>query len=280
MPKIRSIPFGYEMQDGEIVPQAEQAKLVQQIFAGYLNGIPILEIVRNLNLNQIPYDESQKTWNKNRIYRILEDKRYLGQNGFPAIVAPNDFEQVARKREKGPVGKIENAVHQFRHKIVCQKCGNPLARESDRKKKTGKIYWHCPFCESKTTLSDEVIVSYVEHCIQRILDDPVCAMNQRMPPQYMPLETAKLVKEFDRLVSSPNLESEKLLIIAQQIASNDYASCDAGTIQAENEWLDHLIRQAKVGEIDDNQFIRQAVHAISLSPNGQISVELINNKIL
>jgi len=34
-------------------------------------------------------------WNKNMVCRVLENKKYIGENGYPQIVTAEDFEQAA-----------------------------------------------------------------------------------------------------------------------------------------------------------------------------------------
>ncbi len=34
-------------------------------------------------------------WNKNMVCRVLENKKYIGENGYPQIITAEDFEQAA-----------------------------------------------------------------------------------------------------------------------------------------------------------------------------------------
>ena len=40
MKKIRYFPFGYHMVNGKIVIRPEESALLQELFSGYLNGVP------------------------------------------------------------------------------------------------------------------------------------------------------------------------------------------------------------------------------------------------
>lgn len=45
---------------------------------------------------QIPYNMGKVQWNKNMVCRVLENKKYIGENGFPQIITTDDFKQAAR----------------------------------------------------------------------------------------------------------------------------------------------------------------------------------------
>ena len=45
---------------------------------------------------QIPNNSGKTLWNKNMVCRVLENRRYIGENGFPQIITTEDFEQAAR----------------------------------------------------------------------------------------------------------------------------------------------------------------------------------------
>ena len=93
----RRLPFGYEMQQGDIVLCAGESAWVKVIFESYLLGASLKEITEMLKEQDVSYDAG-KLWNKNMIARILEDCRYTGQENYQAIITKEQFEAVAEKR--------------------------------------------------------------------------------------------------------------------------------------------------------------------------------------
>ena len=93
----RKQPFGYRMTLGEITILPEEAELVRFIFQGYSTGATLGELTKALCRQEIPYYESQ-TWNKNMVSRILEDSRYIGEKGYPALIEPEQLRAAAEKR--------------------------------------------------------------------------------------------------------------------------------------------------------------------------------------
>ena len=93
----RKQPFGYRMTLGEITIQPEEAELVRFIFQGYSTGATLGELTKTLCRQNIPYYEG-RTWNKNMVSRILEDGRYVGEKGYPALIEPELLRAAAEKR--------------------------------------------------------------------------------------------------------------------------------------------------------------------------------------
>ena len=93
----RKQPFGYRMTLGEITILSEEAELVRFIFQCYSTGATLGELTKALCRQEIPY-YAGRTWNKNMVSRILEDGRYIGEKGYPALIEPEQLRTAAKKR--------------------------------------------------------------------------------------------------------------------------------------------------------------------------------------
>ena len=93
----RKQPFGYRMTLGEITILPEEAELVRFIFQCYSTGATLGELTKALCRQEIPY-YAGRTWNKNMVSRILEDGRYIGEKGYPALIEPEQLRTAAKKR--------------------------------------------------------------------------------------------------------------------------------------------------------------------------------------
>ena len=89
--KNRRLPFGYRMEMGELTLHTQEAEVVRWIFGQYGEGVAYSSLVAKLNGQPIPYDEG-KPWNKNMVARMLEDRRYIGEKGYPAIISAEAFD--------------------------------------------------------------------------------------------------------------------------------------------------------------------------------------------
>ena len=123
----RKQPFGYRMTLGEITILPEEAELVRFIFQGYSTGATLGELTKALCRQEIPYYEG-RTWNKNMVSRILEDGRYIGEKGYPALIEPEQLRAAAEKRtaracppQKTPAQKalrVEKLVTDLLNEII------------------------------------------------------------------------------------------------------------------------------------------------------------------
>lgn len=80
--KIRNILYGYKFENGSITIDNTEAEIVNQVFADYVKGLSLLKIANMLNQKGIEYLPNQVNWNKGKIKRMIEDKRYLGEDSY------------------------------------------------------------------------------------------------------------------------------------------------------------------------------------------------------
>ena len=92
MVKNRNIPFGYCMVNGKYALNAPEAETVQEIFKKYIGGKSLKTIAAEM---RIPYNTGKAVWNKNMVCRVLENRKYVGENGYPQIITSEDFRLAA-----------------------------------------------------------------------------------------------------------------------------------------------------------------------------------------
>lgn len=93
MLKNRNIPFGYCMINGKYALNTAESEAVKKIFTDYIGGKSLKTIAAEM---QIPYNYGKLAWNKNMVSRVLENKKYIGENGYPQIITKHEFEQAAQ----------------------------------------------------------------------------------------------------------------------------------------------------------------------------------------
>ncbi len=89
MLKNRNIPFGYCIRGGEYAVNEQETDAIRQIFARYIGGDSLKTIAAQMT---VPYNTCKPVWNKNMVSRVLENRRYLGENSYPAIISQEDFD--------------------------------------------------------------------------------------------------------------------------------------------------------------------------------------------
>lgn len=99
MAKIRYVPFGYRIRDGEIIIEKAEADIVRKAFSEYALGASYTTIASLLQGTGIRYHVDTPEWNKHMVKRMLENARYLGNADYPQIVDKTLYEHVAFMRE-------------------------------------------------------------------------------------------------------------------------------------------------------------------------------------
>ncbi len=106
MKKNRNIPFGYCMVNGKYAINAVEAAAVKEIFTDYSAGKSLTEIAAKMT---VPYHSDKPLWNKNMVKRVLENRRYIGECGYPQIIENRIFYEVQKiKIQKNTRKKIKN----------------------------------------------------------------------------------------------------------------------------------------------------------------------------
>ena len=93
----RKILYGYQIQKGKIVVQEQETVIVNRIATLYIEGLSYQKITDILNSEAIPYSSKDRLWNKHKVKRLLENPRYTGIDGYPAIIDFEIFQTIQRK---------------------------------------------------------------------------------------------------------------------------------------------------------------------------------------
>ena len=164
-------PYGYDIDDGKLVVNKEQAEIVRMVFSMALDGMGSYKIANKLNELGIKTPRNGKMWSASNIRGMLHNERYIGdtlymktftdeeynhhynhgevdqyylKNTHEPIITQEDFEKVQhligqRKKER----KIRDGDgtyqtnHLFTGKMVCQQCGAHLKHVVRSGRKSG-----------------------------------------------------------------------------------------------------------------------------------------------
>ena len=240
----RKRPFGYRMEFGEIVLHPAEAETVRWIYDNYLAGASFNSLVDKLRERGIPYD-GDKPWNKNMAARILADRRYTGEGGFPSIIPEGQFGMVqARRQEKVSPRKKTPAQKELRK--LCG--GSPPA-------------W---------------VERQVLGLLNRLIRHPeliTCPVLEGEPPP----EAKKLRRELDELLHRPPVDETRARGLAFRLAA---LQLDAiGPEEYETLRLRRLFQGRTPMEELEQEMLHESVRRITVS-NGTVTVLLKNNQTL
>ena len=96
----RSIPFGYQYQNGVLAAHPQESQTVQAVFTAYLSGEPLSKIAAHLTTKLVEYLPGRWQWDKARVKRILDNTKYIGNGEYPPIIKEKDFQMAHQQKEK------------------------------------------------------------------------------------------------------------------------------------------------------------------------------------
>lgn len=173
MKKIRYLPFGYTIRNGQTVIDQQEAETVRGIFTAYIHGASLKEIAEDLTAKNIPYTERSCVWDKARISRILENAKYTGDAEFDAIIEDAVYEEAvaakSARRWNRAVTECEG-IRQLRDHIRCGNCGAPMLRHINSKREIRES-WTCSNadCGIRVRISDGELLRKITLLMNRVI---------------------------------------------------------------------------------------------------------------
>ena len=280
----RYVSFGYEITDGKYAVIENEKKIVENIFGLYLNGKSFSEISDRMNEAGVPYNNDGRLWNKNMIKRVIENRRYIGEKGFPQIIADDTFnaaEKIRLSKFTAP-GETRKALLDFyREHLVCGRCGMNLRRYTCGRYIGNKIvsYRKCQneLCnESKNSVNEDILDLAVSKVLNDLIDDykKIEGVNETEPKQN--IEIARLESELADDMEKMTVDIEKAVQKITELAEarfNNALECDYSAI---DERIKKELSIHPKSETPDSKLLEDTVKRIAYLSNGTVEIELIN----
>lgn len=281
--KNRRFPYGYEMQNGVIIISAKEADTVKRIFREYLNGDNLKIIAERLTEKQAEFLPGKYGWNKNRIKRMIEDKRYIGDNSYPAIVDEDVFkranaEKNNRRTNAEPIITTEKKI--LVHKVQCANCENKLFHNTNSKLKNSEL-WYCKNKDCK--FSVYMTVAELEHEITEILNllisTPKFTEYEETYIQAEPsLEIIRMENEIERQLESIDFDKNEIQNMILQCAAKKYDECKS--VRHITERLKADFENRSPLSAFNTDLFERTVSAVIIDKNKKVSLKLKNGKII
>ena len=213
---IRKILYGYQIQDGKLVIQPQEAEVVKRIFSTYLEGTYQWKIADILNDDGVLYSQERPQWTMHRVGFILKNSRYMGADGYPIIIDAETFQtaqEIIQKRKK-TVSRADRPALRYREKLRCAECGGPLKRRHSGQKRNDTLYLQCEGCGFRTEIKDSDFLAEVERQIaaHTPLEQPSAA--------YEPsADAVRLTNAINRGLERPDQPEEIVKLILQGVSA-------------------------------------------------------------
>ena len=279
MSKNRKIPFGYCMMDGKIEPNSKEVLAVKTIYHDYLNGLSLKQIAAK---QIVPYHDGAK-WNKNNVRRILENRKYLGEGGYPQLIDKLTFQTVQEKCKAKATSLCEIAddLQAIRKLTFCKECGHRLFR-SGGNCRSEKWDCHNKDCSRFLfRLTDGILTSAILNVLNTVNANPTLLDLESTATIYTPTsEIIRQQNEIAHMMDSPQIDTERIKAEIYRLAQMKYDACNFSDTTQKTELLRKILTEHGQMKKLDTDLMTKTVRRITVSHTCVIEVEFINGIVI
>lgn len=273
----RNIPLGYALIGGIITINETEADTVREIAEQYLSGKSLKSIAEMLTAKHIEYMSGKTDWNRSRIKRIVEDKRYIGDGGYPPILTEQEYAAMQSIKAKKNTQKDVNyseGIFKLNAPVVCANCGGRMQRRIDNRRKT-ITRWRCTECKTSVNISDEDMLGGITELLNEVIADPESIQIPKSDYEESQ-EIKRLNAEISKELNTVGFDKEAIKQKMLTCVSEKYMSL--GTEEVTAQSLKDIFKDTPPLTAYDSDLTDQAVSGIQLKENGTISLVLINGQ--
>lgn len=273
MKKIRYLPFGYTIRNGQTVIDQQEAETVRGIFTAYIHGASLKEIAEDLTAKNIPYTERSCVWDKARISRILENAKYTGDAEFDAIIEDAVYEEAvaakSARRWNRAVTECEG-IRQLRDHIRCGNCGAPMLRHINSKRAVRES-WTCSNadCGIRVRISDGELLQKITLLMNRVIANA----DLMLPHPKVKHRDSAVVLELQQQISDEmgreRPSEERIVALLCEIASQLYKETNAKT-QIAAQIARKRVSLMKPQDVFNAAYSSELIDAVSLHVGGGV----------
>ena len=233
MKKIRYLPFGYTIRNGQTVIEQQEADVVRNIFKAYIQGASLKEIAEDLTAKNIPYTERTCVWDKARISRILENAKYTGDEEFETIIDENIYEEavaVKSARRWNQAVEESEGIRQIRDRVRCGQCGAPMLRHINSKREIRES-WTCSNadCGIRVRISDGELLQKVTLLMNRIIENADLLLPHETARHTDSPAVQALQQQITNEMSREQPDEQRIVDLLREIAGQLYRQTNAKT---------------------------------------------------
>ena len=281
--KNRRFLYGYEMKNGVIVVCPSEADILRQIFADYIGGAFLKAIADRLTADKVEYLPGEYGWNKNRIKRIIEDKRYMGTDTYEPIIDEDTFlkaNSAKDSRRTHVVGTVNADNRPLTKAACCGRCGAKLSHKANLAKRSSE-YWYCQNKDCgisfKMTLTE--LEETVTQILNRLIDNPMLSDSTDSQYTYEPsLEVQRMNNDIERMIESLDSDRDAIQKLILECAAKKFNEHKSARHIADRLKAD-LERSGPLSSYSPELFDR-TVSSVTIDQHGQVQLVLKNGIIV
>lgn len=172
MNRNKSIPYGYKVVNGILMPDETESEIVYRIFTKYEAGFSLSDIAKFLMNEDVINANGDVKWDKSRIKRILDNDRYIGEGDYPAIIDEELYKRCEKYKDKRRVkAQYKQLLKGLNIPVICYSCGTRM-NHTHRDRGVEHEYWGCKKCGHKIQFDDDVFVKEVSDVVNYLTSNP------------------------------------------------------------------------------------------------------------
>lgn len=275
MATLRTISYGYEIRNGVVAVQPDEAKTVVEIFSLYVAGKTLQNISDTLVQRSIPFYMGEVRWNKNSVKRIIDNAKYIGDEMYPRIIAEDVFREAHKLKDckGGAATPLPPILEYFKNICVCGKCGTRYKRINtwgSREK------WMCADgCKTLLFVTDELLETAVLNITNKIIQNPDL-LDVTPESQYIPSrDVVREENELIRLLEQPKISFTAAAKSILNCAALRFEFCAFDRGEVTEALKEEFTDMTSMNELDF-QFVKRYIRRIKVYPNGKLTVVFYN----
>lgn len=277
--KKRNIPFGYQYQNGVITAHPQEVTVLNRIFSEYQNGMSLLEIADRLNAENVEYRPGVTGWNKSRIMRLIEDKRYIGKDGFPAIIDEGTHQTMIEMKSLKNTQHSTDRTSEIFHidvPVICPECGKEMVRRHDSRFKRCQQRWICSTCRTAIHKADSALLDDITVLLNRAIVNPELVLIPADSEYEQSVQVRKAENEIARTLDTVDYDKNALRKKMLESVSLKYADIDSAPYTAHR--LKAVLADAEPLSTFSLTLFKRVVQEIQLTKDSTVSINLLNGQ--
>ena len=279
MVKNRTIPFGYCMKNGTSTADLIESKAVVRIFEEYLNGSSLMQIAKLMESEKIRYTADSEHWNKSMVKRIIENKKYLGNDKYPQIISEKFFTMAKEKRVSKATSLcvISENLQEIRNRTYCAECGHRLSRIGGNCR---CAKWDCRNSDCyrfEYQLTDQMIIGVVLPVLNTAIANPGLIESSGEISVYSPtVDVICKQNEINQMMDSAQVDFDRIKSEIFRLAEMKYDCCTYSDNPQKTAEIKDILENHKQLNTFDIGLFKTCISRIWISHFCTIDVEFIN----
>jgi hypothetical protein len=213
------------MRGGEIRPHPQESPAVASIYRSYIAGEGYRAIAGRMMAQGVCYHADKPEWNKHMVKRILENSKYTGADGYPALITDADFTAAQDVRDGKTAGcrTAPDWMGAVKRMALCAECGAEMLKSTSVR--DGYRWWHCGSenCGAVTRLTDEGMSQSLTALLNRVIARPELLTDCRQTEPADMSGLTRMQNELAHELGKPDWNEDCATAFIYAIAAEKYS---------------------------------------------------------